>query len=148
MEVVVMEVVVMEVVVMAMTDVTMPTATPWAPTPDAPAPGPSHPAILRRRRMAAGVLVVVLAVALLVTLRAVLGLLGGGSLTAPERASAASVIPAGQSTYVVRAGDTLWSIANRLHPGEDPRPVVDHLASEAGGTNVEIGQRIRVPGRP
>ena len=31
--------------------------------------------------------------------------------------------------YVVRQGDTLWSIAGRLSPGEDPRPVVDAFAS-------------------
>jgi len=29
--------------------------------------------------------------------------------------------------YVVRQGDTLWSIAERVAPGEDPRPVVDAL---------------------
>jgi LysM repeat protein len=33
------------------------------------------------------------------------------------------------TSYVVRQGDTLWSIAERLSPGEDPRPVVDALAS-------------------
>ena len=37
-----------------------------------------------------------------------------------------------RSTYVVQAGDTLWSIAERLSPGEDPRTVVDALA-EANG---------------
>jgi nucleoid-associated protein YgaU len=40
--------------------------------------------------------------------------------------------PVTRSIYVVQAGDTLWSIAERLSPGEDPRPVVDALA-EANG---------------
>ncbi len=29
--------------------------------------------------------------------------------------------------YVVRPGDTLWSIAKRLAPGRDPREIVDAL---------------------
>jgi len=45
--------------------------------------------------------------------------LGAGS--EPVRVSSTS--------YVVRQGDTLWTIAERLSPGEDPRPVVDALAS-------------------
>jgi LysM repeat protein len=30
---------------------------------------------------------------------------------------------------VVREGDTLWAIAERFFPGQDPRPLVDELAS-------------------
>ncbi|GBC87873.1 hypothetical protein HRbin12_01891 [bacterium HR12] len=30
--------------------------------------------------------------------------------------------------YVVRAGDTLWSIAREIAPGADPRPIVDAIA--------------------
>ena len=40
--------------------------------------------------------------------------------------------PVGRSIYVVQAGDTLWSIAERVSPGEDQRRVVDALA-EANG---------------
>jgi Tfp pilus assembly protein FimV len=29
---------------------------------------------------------------------------------------------------VVRSGDTLWSIARRVSPSEDPRPIVDAIA--------------------
>lgn len=34
-----------------------------------------------------------------------------------------------RTSYLVREGDTLWSIARRLSPGGDPRPVVDELAT-------------------
>jgi len=36
--------------------------------------------------------------------------------------------PAAVRSYVVRPGDTLWSIAAKMAgPGADPRPVVDEL---------------------
>ena len=39
-------------------------------------------------------------------------------------------IPAARTSYVVRGGDTLWSIAERVAPGEDPRPLVDAIVTE------------------
>jgi nucleoid-associated protein YgaU len=45
-------------------------------------------------------------------------------------------------TYVVREGDTLWSIAETLAPGQDPRPVVDRLASVNG-----LDPSLLVPGQ-
>ncbi len=44
--------------------------------------------------------------------------------------------------YVVRSGDTLWSIASRVARGEDPRPIVDAIAQ---ANNVDAGGL--VPGR-
>jgi len=41
-------------------------------------------------------------------------------------------IPAARTSYVVRGGDTLWSIAERLAPGNDPRPLVDAIATANG----------------
>jgi nucleoid-associated protein YgaU len=51
-------------------------------------------------------------------------------------------------THVVHAGDTLWGIASELvGPQEDPRPVVDRLASanhvEAG--LIHVGDVLVVP---
>jgi len=46
------------------------------------------------------------------------------------------------SSYVVRQGDTLWSIAQRISPGQDPRPVVDALASAN-----ELDPGMLMPGR-
>ncbi len=52
-----------------------------------------------------------------------------------------------RTAYVVRAGDTLWSIAEHLAPGQDPRPVVDAIASvnrvDAGG--LIPGQTLLIP---
>jgi nucleoid-associated protein YgaU len=36
-------------------------------------------------------------------------------------------VPAARSSYVVRGGDTLWAIAERLAPRQDPRPIVDAI---------------------
>ena len=49
------------------------------------------------------------------------------------------------STYVVRSGDTLWSIATRLDPTGDPRSIVGQLASETGSDTVVVGEHIRLP---
>ena len=37
-----------------------------------------------------------------------------------------------RSSYVVREGDTLWTIARRLAPESDPRPIVDVLSTANG----------------
>ncbi|MFL6139158.1 MAG: LysM peptidoglycan-binding domain-containing protein [Frankiaceae bacterium] len=55
--------------------------------------------------------------------------------------------PTGQPTVVVRAGDTLWSIARRCAPGSDPRRTVDHIvaANHLTSPTVRAGQRLVVP---
>jgi Tfp pilus assembly protein FimV len=54
--------------------------------------------------------------------------------------------PAPRVHYVVQPGDTLWSIARRVAPGRDPRPVVDALVESndlRGG--LQPGQELAVP---
>jgi LysM domain len=49
-------------------------------------------------------------------------------------------------SYTVKPGDTLWSIARRIAPGQDPRPVVDELIADnhlQGG--LQAGQAIDLP---
>jgi hypothetical protein len=70
------------------------------------------------------------------------GALGSSSLAAPERRPAASHTIA----VVVRPGDSLWSIAARLVPGEDPRPVVDELESARHGAPLRPGETIEWSG--
>jgi hypothetical protein len=54
--------------------------------------------------------------------------------------------PAPRVTYVVEPGDTLWSIARRVAPGQDPRPVVDRLieANDVRG-GLRAGQELSIP---
>ena len=78
------------------------------------------------------------------------GALGGSTLAASARhpagpAPATSVAsPVGRT--VVRPGDSLWAVAERLAPGEDPRPVVDALAEARHGEVLTPGETIRWDG--
>jgi LysM repeat protein len=67
-----------------------------------------------------------------------------GATAAP--APAGAVPPADAEIVVVQPGDTLWSIARRLVPGGDVRPLVDRLAAANGGTVLQPGQQLVVPG--
>jgi hypothetical protein len=53
--------------------------------------------------------------------------------------------PVADRTVVVRSGDTLWAIAERLDPGEDPRPFVDELSAARNGAPLVPGETIRLP---
>jgi hypothetical protein len=46
---------------------------------------------------------------------------------------------------VVAAGDSLWSIAEELAPGEDPRPMVDALSEARDGAPLIPGETIYLP---
>ncbi len=123
----------------------MPVAVDLPVRPSRPAAGPvsasslasarrasRRGAVLRRRRVAALVFSVA---ALLGAVRAVAAF-GAGPASGPERRP---------PIHVVQPGETLWSIAESLDPG-DVRGLVRRLAKlNGGGDELEIGQRLVLP---
>ena len=77
-----------------------------------------------------------------------LGLLAlplGGSGGASHSTGSVSAAQLHSGTYTVRAGDTLWSIAQRVDPTGDPRPVVSQLAAQLGTESVVPGELVAIP---
>lgn len=112
-------------------------ATPaLAPRPDAPAPAGTH--LTARGRT------VVLAVLVLL-------LLAAFSLgrTVAVGSTAAPVGPAVEQVTVL-PGDTLWSVAQELAPGQDPRPVVDQIRrlNDLSSAELTAGQQLLLPAAP
>jgi len=99
-------------------------------------------AVYRRRRLMVLGLLLLLVAAVLVLAQLITAGIGGGPLTTTGAAAGPGMVSAGASEYVVRPGDTLWSIAAALDPGRDERPVVDRLVHQLGGTDVYPGEVI------
>ena len=63
--------------------------------------------------------------------------LGGSTTSTPERRPHVTEV-------VVRPGDTLWTIAQRVAPHADPRPIVDEIAAARGSADVRAGDTVKV----
>ncbi|MBE7186702.1 MAG: LysM peptidoglycan-binding domain-containing protein [Jatrophihabitans endophyticus] len=65
---------------------------------------------------------------------------------ASSRAAGAPSAPAGRGAVTVQSGDTLWSIASRVAPGEDPRAEIATIRrlNDLHGVGLVPGQRLRV----
>ncbi|HEX9969089.1 MAG TPA: LysM domain-containing protein [Acidimicrobiales bacterium] len=74
--------------------------------------------------------------------RVVLGMVGGGPLSAPHQAPTVLV---SDRVHVVQPGDTLWSIARSLQPEGDVRRLVQQLATQRKGSALQVGERIVLP---
>jgi nucleoid-associated protein YgaU len=102
-------------------------------------PAPGRPGASMRLTRRARRLVVVLALAAAVALGSWLGpLVAGGD---------GGLRLAGETSIVVREGDTLWSIAGSLGGDGDVRAVIDEIRRLNGLTDVDLvpGQVLRVP---
>ena len=96
----------------------------------------ASPAVLRRRLAAISLLA-----ALVLGLALPVSALGGK----PISTGTAPAPLVSHTYYTVHPGDTLWSIAVRLNPNGDPRPLVTQLATETGSDTVLVGERIWLP---
>jgi nucleoid-associated protein YgaU len=87
-----------------------------------------------RRAVAALCVATMIGIALLIT----------ASVVGEERGG---LQPVGDSSVVVRSGDTLWSIAVSMAPEEDPRAVVDALVevNDLEGVGLVPGQVLQLP---
>jgi hypothetical protein len=103
--------------------------------------GMSRTRVRRRRRIAAAMVSVVVGV--------VLGAPVAGALSRHPEPANAKVLPAKrwEQVYVVRVGDTVWSIAESMARGADPRAVVDAIAVRNGidAGAVVPGQALVIP---
>lgn len=123
----------------------------WAPaarTRRAPRSAPAaprasssvSPRTYARRRIVAALVLTVLILVAWAALRGV-----GVALPLAGSEPSTSMAPVASSTYVVQPGETLWSVARRLDPDGDPRPVVDRLAAANGGAQIRAGEVIVLP---
>jgi hypothetical protein len=96
---------------------------------------PDRATRVRRRRLALLVLIALVGVVAAAMLRWTASTVVGSD-EAPQPISAA--------VYVVQPGDTLWTIAERLAPGDDPRPIVHELRDRNGDSELQVGDRLDV----
>ena len=74
------------------------------------------------------------------------GLAPGPAATgSAEAAAQAGQAPAGTQLVEVEVGDTLWSIARRIQPTGDVRPLVDELVALNGSAALLPGDQVVVP---
>lgn len=107
-----------------------------------PTSGPSRTVLLRRRIVAVGLLAISL-LCIWIGPQAALGRIGGGPLATTGAPGGPQ--PATARVWIVRPGDTLWSIAESVDPRGDVRPLVDRFDAQIGGTTLYPGETIVVP---
>lgn len=95
--------------------------------------------VYRRRRIVAGLAAVTVVVALVVVVQAFAGLAAGWS--APQ----AAPITGPTVEVVAEPGDTLWTLAREARPSGDIRPAVEAMIAERGTSDLQVGERVRVP---
>ncbi|MDN3443774.1 LysM peptidoglycan-binding domain-containing protein [Microbacterium sp. APC 3901] len=92
---------------------------------------------VRGRRLVLAVAAVPLAVGI-----AFAALSGGSAMASGEQTTTASF-----ATVTVMPGDTLWSIAESIAPGADPRDVIGDITrlNLLRGGSLQIGQELAIP---
>jgi LysM domain-containing protein len=108
-------------------------------------PLPDRATRWRRRRLAALVAGTLLVLGLVGAIQVAGPLLSSSGGESPASASSGASPPVAGEVYVVQPGDTLWTVAEAVAPGSDPRPVVDHLrdVNDIGAAGaLDVGDRL------
>jgi nucleoid-associated protein YgaU len=103
--------------------------------------------IYARRRLMVILVLAAIVLVLLVSAGPVVANRGGAPASASmiRPANASVVTPAATNMYVVQAGDTMWSIAQRFHGDRSLAQYVDQLVADNGGTEIQISQALALP---
>jgi hypothetical protein len=105
---------------------------------------PDRPTRIRRRRLVALLIAVALVGVIATVGQALLGAAATIEPSPPQPVDAPARPPTVGQTYVVKPGDTLWSIAAAIAPDSDPPPVVDALREQNGGPDLQVGERLTI----
>ncbi|HEY0521732.1 MAG TPA: LysM domain-containing protein, partial [Ilumatobacteraceae bacterium] len=104
--------------------------------------------IYARRRLMAMMCVAAVVLVLFFGAGNVVANRGGAPASASMiRPATPTAVAAATSTnvYVVKAGDTLWSIGERFHGARSLVDYVDSLVAANGGTNLQVSQALTLP---
>jgi hypothetical protein len=101
-------------------------------------------AVYRRRRIA--VLLCAAAVIALgwMGLHQLTGASGDGPLTAAGPSVSIDATLASHTHVIVQPGDTLWTIARRVQPAGDIRPLVSSIEAQRHGRPLQVGETIHI----
>ena len=101
------------------------------------------PEVLRRRRLVALALLCALLSLAAIGASTVVAAFSGPSAGSPVPTDGPELVAA--EVHVVQPGETYWSIAASLEPGDDLRPTVDALVEANGGGPLQAGDRLVLP---
>ncbi|GAA5211016.1 LysM peptidoglycan-binding domain-containing protein [Microbacterium kyungheense] len=106
-------------------------------------PAPARATRLRLTVRGRRVLALLAALPALIALAIAMAMGSGAALASLDVGAPAGAF----ESVVVSAGDTLWSIAEDVAPGHDPRDVVDQIArlNALNGVSVQVGQELAIP---
>ncbi|HZX54846.1 MAG TPA: LysM domain-containing protein [Ilumatobacteraceae bacterium] len=102
--------------------------------------------VYARRRLRVLFVLAAIVLVLLVSTGHVVANRGGAPASTPAiRLANAAATGSVDTTYVVQAGDTLWSIGQRFHGHTALAEYVDALVAANGGSQIQVAQALALP---